>query len=66
VFSNVLYLIAPVGVTVHKQNLSNFPAGAYAGFAIDEDHKIHSLSNQNLLRCVGRFCHKAFEADEPA
>lgn len=62
----MLDLITPVGVTMHEQNFSNFSVSADAGFAIDEGHKIHGLSNQSLLRCVGRFCHKAFEADEPA
>ncbi len=43
--SNVLDLIAPVGVTMNEQNLANFPASANAGFAIDKDHEIHGFGD---------------------
>ena len=60
----MLDLIIPVGVSGYEQNFPDFAPGFNAGLFVNEDHQIHGLGDQDLLRRAGCLSDEAFEPDQ--
>src|SRR5208282_2607660 len=61
---DTLDLIVPVGVSGYEQNLPDFAPRFDAGLFVNEDHQIHRLGDQGLLRRIRRLGDEAFEPDQ--
>jgi len=61
---DTLDLIIPVGISGYEQDLPDFAPGLDAGFFVNEDHQIHSLCDERLLRRARGLCDEAFEPDQ--
>ena len=60
----MLDLIAPVGVSGYEQNLLDLATSLCARLFVNEDHQIHGLGDESLLRRAGGLGDKAFEPDQ--
>ena len=62
--SDVLDQIAAIPISGYERYLPDLAPGGKLGLLINEDHQIHRLGNERLLRGARSLCHQAFEPDQ--
>ena len=63
-WSNRLDFVPAFPVSVDEQHFADFATGLKAGFFVHENYKIHSLSDELLLRRVRCLGDEALESDQ--
>src|SRR6478609_2371857 len=62
--SHILDLVPAISIARDERHFPDLAPSQKLGFLINENHKIHCLRNQGLLRSARRFGNETLEADQ--
>src|SRR5688572_14401521 len=66
IHSDALDLVLAIAIPGNEQYFADLAPGLDAGLLVNEDHQIHRLSDQILLRSARGLGYEAFEPDQTA